>query len=107
MSIVPENKAVSFICILCVFVMCIFVLIFNKKGTIMTQIFIFPHFGLNIHHTFFLFCNLERICLYNREMILPALLRNDSKINMTKNREIMIFQKNSDMIFLPYLPPLL
>ncbi len=81
MPIVPENKAVCFICILCVFVMCIFVLIFNNKDKIMTKIFIFPHFGLNIHHTFFfIFCNLERICLYNREMILTALLRNNSQL---------------------------
>ncbi len=68
--------------------MCIFVLILNNKDKIMTKIF-----------------NLERICLYNREIILAALLRHNSKINMTKNREIS--KKNCDMIFLPYRPPLL
>ncbi len=68
---IPENKALFVL-----FVMCIFVLIFNNKDTIMTKIF-----------------NLERICLYNREIILAALLRHNSKINMTKNREIVIFQK--------------
>ncbi len=51
--------------------MCIFVLILNNKDKIMTKMF-----------------NLERICLYNREIILAALLRHNSKINMTKNREI-------------------
>ncbi len=59
----------------------------------MTQIFIFPHFGLNIHHTFLYLYNLERICLYNRGIILAALLRHNSKINMTKNHEIVIFLK--------------
>ncbi len=33
---------------------------------------------------------------------MAALLRHNSKINMTKNRESVIFQKNSDMIFLQY-----
>ncbi len=57
----------------------------------MANIFIFPHFGLNI--PFFILCNFKRICLYNREIILAALLRQNSKINMTKNREIVIFLK--------------
>ncbi len=97
MPLVPENKAVCFICILYVFVMCIFVLIFNNKDKIMSK-----------YPPYFIFCNLERICLCNGEIILAALLRQNSKINMTKNREIVIFlKKNSDMIFLPYLPPLL
>ncbi len=73
----------------------------------MTKIFIFPHFGLNIHHTFLYFVTLKgyRVLkgLCNREIILAALLKQNSKINMTKNREIVIFKKkNSDMIFLPY-----
>ncbi len=46
MSIAPENKA-RFV----LFVMCIFILIFNKDTT-MTTIFIFAHFGLNILHSF-------------------------------------------------------
>ncbi len=74
--------------------MCIFVLLFNNKDKIMTNIFIFAHFGLNIRHTFFIFCNLERLCLYNREIILAALLRKNCKTNMTKNRDkIVKFKK--------------
>ncbi len=34
--------------------MFIFVPIFNNKDKIMTKIFIFSHFGLNIHHTFYI-----------------------------------------------------
>ncbi len=35
MPIVPENKAlVCFICVLCVFVICIYVLVFNNKDNI-------------------------------------------------------------------------
>ncbi len=37
--------------------MCIFVTIFNNKDKI--KIFIFPHFGLNIHHTFLYFVTLK------------------------------------------------
>ncbi len=37
------------------YIMCIFVLIFNNKDKIMTKIFIFPYFGLNIHHTYLYF----------------------------------------------------
>ncbi len=58
---VPENKARLFY----LYIMCIcnvYICIFNNKDTIMTQIFIFAHFGLNIHHSF-LFCYLERISL--------------------------------------------
>ncbi len=58
MTIVPENKAQFFICI-CVFVMSIFVLIFNNKDKTMTKICIFPYFGLNIHHTFLYFVTLK------------------------------------------------
>ncbi len=54
---------------------------------------IFPHFGLNIHHTFLYFVTLKGFVFYNREIILGALLRHNSKINMTKNREIVIFLK--------------
>ncbi len=39
--------------------MCIFVLIFNNKDKIMTEILIFPHFGLNIHHTCLFFVTLK------------------------------------------------
>ncbi len=59
MPIVPENKALFYNLYICVFVMCIFVLIFNNKDKIMTKIFIFPHFGLNIHHTFLYFVILK------------------------------------------------
>ncbi len=88
MPIVPENKAgfICFICILYVFVMCISVLIFNNKHKIIKNNFIFAHFGLNIHHTFYI-CYLERPCLYNREIILAVLIRQNSKTNMTKNRD--------------------
>ncbi len=91
MPIIPENETLCFICILIVFVMCIFVLIFfNNKDKIMTKIFIFAHFGLNINHSFFIFCYLERICLYNREVSLAVLLRQNSKTNMTKNRDKIV-----------------
>ncbi len=102
MPIVPENKA-GFICILCVSLF----LFFNNKHKIIKNIFIFAHFGLNIHHSFYI-CYLERPCLYNREIILVALIRQNSKTNMTKNHdEIVIFKKTRDIIFLPYRPPLL
>ncbi len=68
--------------------MCIFVLIFNNKDKIMT-----PPLWSKFPPYFFIFCNHERICLCNREIILAALLRQNSKINMTKNREIVIFLK--------------
>ncbi len=88
--------------------MCIFVLIFNNKEKIITKIFIFAHFCLNIHNSFFIFCYLERLCLYNREIFLAAVLRQNSKTNMTKNPgETVIYKKNCDMIFLPYFPLLL
>ncbi len=73
--------------------MCIFVLIFNNKDKIMTQIFYLPPLWSKYPPYLFIFCNLERICLCNREIILAALLRQNSKINMTKNREIVIFLK--------------
>ncbi len=42
------------------------------------------------------------------EIILAAVLRHSSKLNMTKNREIVIFlKKKSDIIFLPFRPLLL
>ncbi len=43
----------------------------------MTKIFIFPHFGLNIHHTFLYFVTLKLFVFVidnNREIILAALL---------------------------------
>ncbi len=82
MTIVPENK--SLFDLLCVFVMCIFVLIFNNKDKIMTKSFYLSLLWSKYSPYFFLFRNLERICLYNREIILAALLRQNSKINMTK-----------------------
>ncbi len=61
----------------------------------MTQIFIFAHFGLNVYHSLY-FVALERLCLYNREISLAALLRQNSKTNMTKNRDkIVILKKKS------------
>ncbi len=60
MPIVPENKALFVLFVYYVyFVMYIFVLIFNNKDKIMTKIFIFPYFGLNIHHTFLYFVTLK------------------------------------------------
>ncbi len=87
MPIVPENKA-SFICFICILCVSLF-LFFNNKHKIMKTIFIFAHFGLNIHHSFYI-CYLERPCLYNREIILAALIRQNSKTNMTKNRDKFI-----------------
>ncbi len=76
----------------------------------MTTIFTFAHFGLIIHHFLYIFRYLERLCLYNREISLAVLLRQNSKANMTKkcvflNRKIYKKLKR-DMIFLPYCPPL-
>ncbi len=72
--------------------MCIFVLIFNNKDKIMTDFYLSPLWSKYPPY-FFIFCNLERIWLCNREIILAALLRQNSKINMTNNREIVIFLK--------------
>ncbi len=76
----------------------------------MKNIFIFAHFGLNIHHSFNILY-LERPCLYNREIILVALIRQNNKTNMTKNRDKIVKSlyiiKKRDIIFLPYRPPLL
>ncbi len=71
--------------------MCIFVLIFNNKDKIMTDFYL-PTLWSK-YPPYFIFCNLERMCLCNREIILAALLRHNIKINMTKNREIVIFLK--------------
>ncbi len=89
--------------------MCIFLLIFNNKDKLMTIFFYLRTLWPKYPPFFFIFCYLERLCLYNREIILAVLLRQTGKTNMTKNRdEIVIFQKkNHDMIFLPYRPPLL
>ncbi len=84
MPVVPENKT-HFICILCVFLF----LFFYNKYKIMTTIFIFAQFGLNIHHIFYI-CYLERLCLYNRNISLPALLRQNSQTNMTMNRDKIV-----------------
>ncbi len=95
----PIAYTVCFICILCVVVMWICVLIFNKKYKIMTEIFLFTHFGLNIHHSFVISCYLERICLYNRENSLAALLRQNGKTNMTKNRDEIVILKKKIVIW--------
>ncbi len=65
--------------------MCIFVLSFNNKEN--------NDFGPNIHHSIF-FCYLERICLYNREINLAALLKQNSKTNMIKNSDKIVIFKN-------------
>ncbi len=93
MPIVTENKAdlICFICILCASLF----LFFNYKHKIIKKVFIFAHFGLNIHHSFYI-CYLERPCLYNREIIFAALIRQNSKTNMTKNHDkIVIFLKRT------------
>ncbi len=50
MPIVPENKAL--------FVLFVYYLS-NNKYKIMTKMFIFTHFGLNIHHYFIFFVTLK------------------------------------------------
>ncbi len=86
--------------------MCIFVLLFNNKDKIMTDFYLPPLWSKYTPY-FFIFCNLESICLCNREIILAALLRQNSKINMTNNREIVIFLKLilyfCHFIFLPLI----
>ncbi len=67
----------------------------------MTMILIFALFGLNIHHSFLYSVTLKGF-VYNTEMSLAALLRQNGKTNITKNRDkikIVIFKKNCDMIF--------
>ncbi len=51
MPIVLENKALFVLFVYYVY-LCFY--IFNNKDKIMTQIFIFPHFGPNIHHSFYI-----------------------------------------------------
>ncbi len=61
----------------------------------MTKIFIFAHFGLNMHHSFFIFCYLERICLYNREIILAVLHdKHQHDKESWYSPEIVIFKRN-------------
>ncbi len=55
----------------------------------MKNIFIFARFGLNIHHSFYM-CYLERLCFYNRGIMLAALIRRNSKTNMTENRDKIV-----------------
>ncbi len=57
----------------------------------------------------FIFCYLERLCLYNMEISLAVLLIQTGKTNMTNNRDKIVKgkKKKIDMIFLPYRPPLL
>ncbi len=38
----------------------------------------------------FIFCFLERLCLYNREISLAVLLRQTGKTNMTKNSDKIV-----------------
>ncbi len=92
MPIVPANK-VCFICILCVFVMCIFVLIFNNKDKI-TKIFIFAHFGLNIHHSFLYFVSLKGFVFIIGKLF--CLLCSDKRVKPTWQR-IVIKSWNRDM----------
>ncbi len=86
--------------------MCIFVL--NNKDKIMTKIFYLPPLWYKYPPYFFIFCNRERICLYNRYIILAALIRHNIKINMTKNCEIVIFKKKNryDIFAISPTPPL-
>ncbi len=84
MPVVPENKTLFiylYIMCICNVYLCSYFLI------IMTKIFIFTHFGPKYPPFFFIFCDLERLCLYNREISLAILLRQNSKTNMTKNRD--------------------
>ncbi len=79
MSIAPENKA-RFV----LFVMCIFILIKIKQWQGFYLRPLWP-----ISSILLLFGYPERICLY-KEMILAALLRQNSKTNMTKNRDKIV-----------------
>ncbi len=75
------------------------------------KIFIFAHFGLNISHSFLYFVTLKGYVFVIGKIILAALLRENSKTNIKNPNKIVTFWKklkiNSDMIFLPYCPPLL
>ncbi len=52
--------------------------------------FYLAHFGLNIHHTFLYWLPWKALSLYNIIIILAALLRHNSKNNMTKNRDKIV-----------------
>ncbi len=99
---IPENKTVYFICILCVFVMCIFVLIQDK---IMTKIFIFTHFGLNICHTFLYFVTLKGFVFIIGKLVWLYCSNSlhNRKTNMTKNRDKIV---NRDTPSRGDVPPL-
>ncbi len=67
--------------------MCIFVLIFNNKYTIMT-VFIFARFGLNIHHSFLYFVILKGFVFIIGKLFWLRCSDKIVKTNMTKNRAI-------------------
>ncbi len=73
-------------CLFYLYIMCI-CNVYNDKD-------FYPPPPWSKYPPYFIFCNLERICLCNREIIFAALIRHNSKINMTKNHgEIVIFLK--------------
>ncbi len=51
----------------------------SNKDKIMTTIFIFTHFGLNIHHAFVYCVTFVRLCLYNREISLAVMFKQLAK----------------------------
>ncbi len=61
----------------------------------MTKIFIFAHFGLNIHHSYLYFVSLKGFVFIIGKISLAVLLRQTGKTNMTKNCDkIVKSQKN-------------
>ncbi len=82
-------NTVCFICILCVFVMCIFVLIFLNKDKDSHLGPLWPKYPPFI----FIFCYLDRICLYNREISLAVLLRPTWQKNLIKSWNWYLPQK--------------
>ncbi len=81
------------------------VYLFNNKDK-MTKFLSSPTLAYISAILFKIFCNLESICLYNREIILAALLRQNSKTNMTKNRDKIMKCIKENHEFLPYCQPL-
>ncbi len=59
-------------------------LFFYNKDKIMTKIFTFTHFGLNIRHSFLYFVTLKCFIFIIEKLVW---LRQNSKTNMTKNRD--------------------
>ncbi len=78
-----ENKTllIVFAFVMCnVYTFCnvYFVLIFYNKDKIITKLFFFTHFGLNIRNTFYI-CYLKKALFYNSEICSSVMLKQLEK----------------------------